>query len=73
MTARNGSLMHALRETGVGVVVSRASVILGGALLLQAWLVVGGDVLAGHVRDVRRLWGVLALWILPPPLRRRRA
>ena len=68
----DASLMHALRETGVGVVVSRASVILGGALLLQAWLVVGGDVLAGHVRDVRRLWGVLSLWILPlmvmPPL-----
>ena len=30
------------------------------------------DVLAGHVRDIRRLWGVLALWIAPfllaPPL-----
>ena len=65
-------LVHALRDTGVGVVVSRASVILGGALLLQAWLVVGGDVLAGHVRDIRRLWGVLALWMVPmllmPPL-----
>ena len=46
--------------------------ILGGALFLQAWLVVGADVLAGHVRDIRRLWAVLALWCAPlllaPPL-----
>ena len=66
------SFVHALRDSGVGVVVSRLSVILGGALLLQAWLVVGGDVLSGHMRDVRRLWGVLALWVAPlllvPPL-----
>jgi hypothetical protein len=64
--------VHTLRTDGVGTLVSRASVILGGALLLQAWLVVGGDVLAGHIRDVRRLWGILAIWILPmvfmPPL-----
>jgi alpha-1,6-mannosyltransferase len=65
-------LVHTLRYTDAGAIVSRASVILGGALLLQAWLVVGADVLAGHVRDVRRLWSVLALWIAPlllaPPL-----
>jgi hypothetical protein len=65
-------LVHAMRTDTVGVFVSRASVILGGALLLQAWLVVGADVLAGHVRDIRRLWAVLALWIAPfllaPPL-----
>jgi hypothetical protein len=55
-----------------GELVSRASVILGGAVLLQAWLVIGGDVLSGHLRDLRRLWTVLALWIAPlllvPPL-----
>ncbi len=65
-------LVHALRTDTVGAFVSRASVILGGALLLQAWLVVGADVLAGHVRDIRRLWAVLAIWIAPfllaPPL-----
>jgi hypothetical protein len=32
--------------------VSRACVIIGGALLLQAWLVLGADILGGHVRDV---------------------
>ena len=66
------AFIHTLRSTGLGQFVSRASVILGGALLLQAWLVVGSDVLAGHIRDVRRLWAVLALWAAPlllaPPL-----
>ena len=65
-------LVHTLKTTEIGLFVSRASVILGGALFLQAWLVVGADVLAGHVRDVRRLWSVLAVWIAPlilaPPL-----
>jgi alpha-1,6-mannosyltransferase len=65
-------LIHTLRTTNPGQFVSRASVILGGALFLQAWLVVGADVLAGHVRDIRRLWAVLAIWCAPlllaPPL-----
>jgi hypothetical protein len=69
---RDVPLIHTMQTSDFGTLVSRASVILGGALILQAWLVVGGDVLVGHIRDVRRLWGVLALWILPlllmPPL-----
>jgi hypothetical protein len=68
----SSTVIHAMQSPGLGKIVSTASVILGGALLLQAWLVVGGDVLAGHIRNVRRLWGVLALWIAPlmlvPPL-----
>ena len=65
-------LVRTMRFTSIGTFVSHASVILGGAVLLQAWLVLGADVLSGHLRDVRRLWSVLALWILPllvaPPL-----
>lgn len=65
-------LVHTLRTTDIGMFLSRVSVILGGALLLQAWLVAGADVLSGHIRDVRRLWGILAIWIAPlvlaPPL-----
>ncbi|MFC6238757.1 polyprenol phosphomannose-dependent alpha 1,6 mannosyltransferase MptB [Longivirga aurantiaca] len=64
--------VEAMRHEGVGLLVSRACVIVGGALLLQAWLVLGADILGGHVRDVRRLWKVLALWCAPllfaPPL-----
>lgn len=63
-------LVHAMRTEGLAV--SRAAVIVGGALLLQAWLVLGADILGGHVRSLRRLWKVLALWIAPlllvPPL-----
>ena len=65
-------IIHTLKTTDIGQFVSRASVILGGALFLQAWLVVGADILSGHVRDIRRLWAVLALWsaplLLAPPL-----
>lgn len=68
----NSTIIHAMQSPGLGKLVSTASVILGGALLLQSWLVVGGDVLAGHIRGVRGLWGVLALWVTPlmlvPPL-----
>lgn len=64
--------VHTLRTTDIGMFLSRVSVILGGALLLQAWLVAGADVMSGHIRDVRRLWTVLAIWIAPlvlaPPL-----
>lgn len=56
----------------VGSWVARAMVIAGGALLLQAWLILGLEVMRGAVRDVRRLWAVLALWCVPlllaPPL-----
>ncbi|MFN8145846.1 MAG: polyprenol phosphomannose-dependent alpha 1,6 mannosyltransferase MptB [Candidatus Nanopelagicales bacterium] len=65
-------LLNTMRFTGIGAFVSHASVILGGAVLLQAWLVLGADVLTGHIRDLRRLWGVLAIWTAPlllaPPL-----
>ena len=65
-------LVNTMRYTSIGNFVSHAAVILGGAVLLQSWLVLGADVLAGHIRDLRRLWGVLALWTVPlilaPPL-----
>jgi hypothetical protein len=63
-------IVHTMRFEGLAV--SRAAVIVGGALLLQAWLVLGADILGGQVRTLRRLWKVLALWIAPlmlvPPL-----
>ena len=69
---RDIPLIHTLQTTDVGTFVARACVILGGALFLQAWLVLGADVLAGHVRDLRRLWSVLAIWCAPlllaPPI-----
>jgi hypothetical protein len=56
----------------VGSWAARGMVIAGGALLLQSWLTLGLEVMRGTLRDLQRLWGVLALWCVPlllaPPL-----
>ena len=55
----------ALRNTAVGFGLCRALLIAGGALILQAWLVLGYDVLNGRIRDVRKMWITLAAWVAP--------
>ena len=55
----------ALRHTAVGLGLARALLILGTASLLQAWLVLGYDVLHHRIRDVRRMWITLAAWVAP--------
>ena len=71
-TITSSAILETLHTDPVGQFVSRSAVIIGGALLLQAWLVIGADVLHGHLRDLRRLWAILALWTAPlllaPPL-----
>lgn len=66
------SVVDALRSTTLGAVVSKGAVVLGIALLLQSWLLLGHDVLRGRVRDIKHLWLALAAWSLPllvaPPL-----
>ena len=59
------TLIRVLHETDLGKLVARALVIIGGALLLQTWLVLGVDVLSGRLRDVRRMWVLLAAWCAP--------
>ncbi|MGB3015352.1 MAG: polyprenol phosphomannose-dependent alpha 1,6 mannosyltransferase MptB, partial [Candidatus Nanopelagicales bacterium] len=65
-------VVMALRTPGVGVALARFCVIVGMALILQAWLVLGYDVLRGKVRSLPALWWTLAAWsaplILTPPL-----
>ena len=75
-------VVDALRSTTFGVGLSKASVFVGVALLLQAWLVLGYDVLHGRTergaawdlgpKPLRRLWIALGAWMLPllltPPL-----
>ena len=71
--------MESLRGTTVGLLLSRAFVFVGVALLLQAWLILGHDLLAGpddphSLRgvDPRNLVVVLIAWVAPlvlaPPL-----
>jgi hypothetical protein len=69
-------LVNALRSSLVGSLASRAMVIIGLAILLQAWLVLGSELLAesrrGREAGVRETLGVLAMWAAPlllaPPL-----
>ncbi|MEZ5185865.1 MAG: polyprenol phosphomannose-dependent alpha 1,6 mannosyltransferase MptB [Candidatus Nanopelagicales bacterium] len=65
-------VVAALRSPGAGVALARFSVIVGMALLLQAWLVLGYDVLRGRVDDIAALWWSLVAWsaplVLTPPL-----
>lgn len=65
-------VVAALRSPGFGVALARFSVIAGMALILQAWLVLGYDVLRGRVTSLSALWWTLAAWTAPllltPPL-----
>jgi alpha-1,6-mannosyltransferase len=61
-----------LRSTGVGEVLGRAAVLVGGALILQSWLLLGTDVLSKRSISIASLQRILAVWIAPallvPPL-----
>lgn len=65
-------VVDAMRSTLIGSIVCKASVIVGVALLLQSWLLLGHDVLRGRVPQPSRLWLALAAWcapiVLAPPL-----
>ena len=58
-------LIEALRGTTSGSVVSKIAVLLGVALLLQSWLVLGYGVMHQKLLDLRRLWWTLAAWGVP--------
>lgn len=61
-----------LRTTSAGEVLGRASVLIGGALILHSWLLLGTDVLGGRTMSLRSLRRILGLWVAPamlvPPL-----
>ena len=64
--------LDALRMTTAGEVLGRSAVLIGGALVLHSWLLLGTDILGDRISDVRALRRVLALWLAPtvlvPPL-----
>ncbi len=68
----DGAVVGALRSTTAGEALARVAVFAGVALLLQAWLVLGHDVLDGVERSERRMLAILAVWMGPlllmPPL-----
>lgn len=61
-----------LQINQLGQSLARAFVVVGAALLLQAWLMVGIDTLHNKISDVRTLYVALTAWCLPliftPPL-----
>ena len=46
-------LVGALRTTLVGELLSRGSVLVGGAMLVQSWLLLGTDVLSERISSIR--------------------
>lgn len=65
-------VVDALRSTSLGAIVAKIAIVAGVILLLQAWLLLGFDVMRGLDRDIKRLWVALAAWCAPlmfcPPL-----
>jgi hypothetical protein len=61
-----------MQTNSVGLALSRSFVVVGTALLLQAWLVVGVDALRGRITGLRTMYITLIAWCLPllfaPPL-----
>lgn len=56
----------------IGLALTRSFVVVGAALILQAWLVVGVDALHGKIQRIETIYLSLVAWMLPllfaPPL-----
>ena len=70
--ALNWQLIEFFQTHSLGLALARSFVIVGAALLLQAWLVVGVDALQGRITGLRTMYIALGAWCLPlllaPPL-----
>jgi alpha-1,6-mannosyltransferase len=71
-TLLDNPAVEVFRGSTAGTLVSRGMIFAGVALLLQAWLVLGYDLLSGQRLGVSRVTTVLIAWCLPlmvsPPL-----
>ena len=65
-------LIEAMRGSTAGVLVSRGLILTGVALLLQAWILLGYDLMSGVRWRLSRLQILVAVWsaplVLAPPL-----
>ncbi len=56
----------------IGLALTRSFVVVGAALILQAWLVVGIDALHGKILRIETIYLSLIAWLIPllvaPPL-----
>lgn len=58
-------IVNYLQTQTVGLALSRSLVVVGAALLLQAWLVIGIDTLHSKTVSLRELYLTLTLWAAP--------
>jgi alpha-1,6-mannosyltransferase len=65
-------IVDSLRGSTSGSLIARSLVLIGLAIVLQAWLLIGADLLHRGAWPVRQLRWVLLMWIVPlvmaPPL-----
>lgn len=65
-------IVNYFQTVALGQALTRAFVVVGAALILQAWLVVGIDALHNKIKDLKVLYVALFAWCLPllfaPPL-----
>jgi hypothetical protein len=65
-------LIDFVQTETIGLALTRSFVVVGAALILQAWLVVGIDALHGKILQIETIYFSLAAWLLPilvsPPL-----
>ncbi|MFA7323341.1 MAG: polyprenol phosphomannose-dependent alpha 1,6 mannosyltransferase MptB [Candidatus Nanopelagicales bacterium] len=65
-------IVDSLRGSTSGTLIARSLVLIGLAVLLQAWLLIGTDLIHEGAWPVRQLRWVLGMWIVPlalaPPL-----
>jgi len=70
--AQDWTIVNFLQTQTLGLALSRSFVVVGSALLLQAWLVVGSDALSGSIQRLRTLHITMTFWVIPllivPPL-----
>lgn len=65
-------LIEFVQTETIGLALTRSFVVVGAALILQAWLVVGVDALHGKIKRLETIYLALIAWMLPllvaPPL-----
>jgi len=70
--ALNWTVVNFMHTQTLGLALSRSFVVVGAALLLQAWLVVGNDALHGTIKSTRTMYITFIAWTVPllfsPPL-----
>ncbi|MBU6347972.1 MAG: polyprenol phosphomannose-dependent alpha 1,6 mannosyltransferase MptB, partial [Actinomycetales bacterium] len=58
-------IINFFQTQNLGIALARAFLVVGAALLIQAWLMVGLDAVKGRIENLRTLLFTLSAWILP--------